>query len=235
MVSTETLYWFFSTVPQVIAALTGLSFAAMTFKSSKIDEIIAKDDTKSEILEELKKLIYKSFKIMIIPSIFFIAYDLLLLYGIEWLSAHIIIEHIAVDFFLSGNLVVLILQVVFPLTISNPSYQKEAVENLIKDSNYKPGTVDASTFIMDFRELEKAIREKAQDMDGVTEHPSVRMLANYLKSKGSLSFRDVNDISNLSRLRNLMIHEGAYDTIEQELDQRLKELTNKVKNIPSTD
>ena len=72
-------------------------------------------------------------------------------------------------------------------------------------------------------------------MDGVTEHPSVRMLANYLKSKGSLSFRDVNDISNLSRLRNLMIHEGAYDTIEQELDQRLKELTDKVKNIPSTD
>ena len=58
--TSDTMYWLFSTAPQAIAALVGIVFTGMFFMSGNIDGRVREDSTLAEIAEEAKKAMYKN-------------------------------------------------------------------------------------------------------------------------------------------------------------------------------
>jgi len=86
--SADTLYWILSTLPQVIAALTGLLLTATTFVYQNLDKN-EKDvvyDFSIEIIEGVKKEIHKSTIRLLVVSIVAIIYDVVWLAFTSWIS-----------------------------------------------------------------------------------------------------------------------------------------------------
>lgn len=85
----ETLYWILSTLPQVIAALTGLLLTATTFVFDDLNESVRDNDTLEEIVYVIKEKIHKSTMILVKVSILAISIDVVGLILAPWLGDQI--------------------------------------------------------------------------------------------------------------------------------------------------
>lgn len=72
------LDWLFSTAPQALAALVGLIFTGVAFILGAIDKEIARDETREDIFDEMKKEIHSNMKYLFILAGVSIGLDLLL-------------------------------------------------------------------------------------------------------------------------------------------------------------
>ena len=132
-IGTDTILWFVSTAPQVLAALTGLSLAALTFKVGSIDERISRDSTRVDLLG-FKKSLYQTYKWVIISSIGVIAIDFVYICGAEWVVEDTVRLYSMIGVFALLNLFCLIILCIFPLILVNPAYESYVVDKLVQET-----------------------------------------------------------------------------------------------------
>lgn len=221
----EVFLWLVSTAPQVLAALVGLSFAAMTFRTSSIDNLISKDDTLSDIEAEVKRLIFKGFKFVLIFGVSVIAIDLELVASAGQIYFSSVFGGALISVFLLLNAIGLVSICAFMITVGNPEYHKVAARNLIQ--LYGNGPVAPANFIMHFRDLEVALRKlypPKEQQKPLTARDMIRLLA--IEEK--INKNELDDLLSINRLRNLIVHGEDIVTVEKNIDDRLKEYTRRV-------
>lgn len=149
----ETLYWILSTLPQVIAALTGLLLTATTFVYQNLDknESDISYDNSVEIIEGTKTEIHNSTIRLLIVSIVSIIYDISWLAFTPWLSQKISwFQLLGIDYQLAIivfwivliiiNLSALLLLINLLRKILDPQFRKKIVDKMSKkekDNNIK--------------------------------------------------------------------------------------------------
>ncbi len=228
----EVFLWLVSTAPQVLAALIGLSFAAMTFRTSAIESLISKDDSLLEIEGEVKRLIFNGFKLVLVLGVLVIGIDLGYVASAGRIDFSSSLSCALVYVFLFFNAAGLLSICLFMITVGDPEYHKVAAKNLMK--SYRPGTVSSSEFVMHFRDLEVALRA-LYPQNGQQRYLTVRDMLRLLASDGRISKNEYYELLNINRLRNLIVHGDEIDKVEQDLDDKLKGFTNKVEGFVQKD
>ncbi len=247
----ETLYWIFSTLPQVIAALTGLVIATTTFIYNSLDDQVQNDSSLEDIIHKAKRNIFTNATILICITIAAIIVDVVLLWQTPWVTTQ---AHILSASTWQDNIGVLIALVVFILlnTISflyliillrqtlNPDFKRIIVDRFAKEFNdeEKQKLQQASTpeledkpieplvFIDHFMELEHIAREFLPDSGQLTHKVNLRNILTILENDNVISKDDMNFLSEVIRIRNIIIHEGKIDRIPFHIDQKLQEITS---------
>lgn len=211
----EMCFWLYSTAPQVIAALFTLTIAALAFRLSKLDEAMREDETLSDIINEVKRILHRSFKTTTVTTVIAIISDLLFI-GI---NNYISNDSVLIIFILI-NLLALGFIIIFVVVIHDPDYMKTAIDNLMK--SYNEGTVAASDYVMKFVELEQKMRECSSSQDFYIKYQhSLSQISRYLQVKGVFDKNDIDDFIQIKRLRNLILHEGEPSKVDKKLYDKL--------------
>ena len=226
----ETVLWLVSTAPQVLAALTALSMAALTFKVSSYDDMISRDDTQTDILGDVKQSLYHRFQWVVIPSICVIAIDLLYICFADWvLECENRSTWLLVIFFIL-NLICLGLLCDFPLRLVNPNYAKKLLDKRLKEYNKGTTSVDAGTFILHFRDLEKNLKQLYPNWDGQKPLTTYEMIKGLGVDK-LITKDQYNDLMSLNRLRNYIVHDADYKTVDKDMDDMLLKYIQITENL----
>lgn len=244
------LDWLFSTAPQAIAAFVGLIFAGVSFILGKIDDKIKEDPTLTEIYETIKIEMHVGLKKLLSITLISILLDFIFLFinpigsdsefVIDNKPRCIIVPAILLLFF---NIYVISEAINYIKEIMDPQYFKKTVDSLLReyhDSNPLHNTVSVGKFMEDFIKLEKTIKTKYNNyIRTVGEENN-----NYRPERRLITVRDfaqkLNELQlinrevflalmDLNRFRNLVAH-GEIEQIEKDIDDRLNEMTEKLKN-----
>lgn len=232
------LDWLFSTAPQALAALVGLIFTGVAFILGAIDKEIARDETREDICDEMKKEIHSNMKYLFILAGVSIGLDLLLvaLNPIEegkyfslqgTFDPYLLIAGII----LLLNLFTLYFSLRFIIRVARPGFFEETVQRLSKDTNR--GEIEAKDFIMEYVKLEQALRDLHLEVKQQYLQPPVSEMLRELKYRKLLKHQDINKLYDLTRLRNLIIHGGNIDHVEKEFFDDLKKYTKMIVDLKS--
>ena len=226
----EVLLWLVSTAPQVLAALTGLSLTALTFRVSSFDDLISRDDTMADVLGGLKKDHYKKFKWVVIFSISIIAIDLFYIHFAEWVleCSNRLFWLISIFFLL--NLLCLLLLCYFPLNLVNPNNQKRVIDKLVKEYDKGNNSTDAGDFIMHYRELERNLRDLfpySNNEKSLTTYEMIREL----RADKLINEDQFYDLIKLNKLRNYIVHEPDIQKVDNGLYDMLLRYIQIVDNL----
>lgn len=229
-IGTDTLLWLVSTAPQVLAAITGLSLAALTFKVGSIDDQIARDETLYDALNGLKVDFYHRFRRVVIFSISIIIVDLLYINFSDWIiSSNVRLIWMLILFFVA-NLICLILLCVFPLKLINPNHYKKVVDKLVNEYNKGGNTVDPGKFLVKYRELENTLRKFPNFSNNEKFLSTIEMIRGLL-ADGVINKDQYRDLKDLNRLRNLVAHEPDIREVDGESFDHLKEYIDILKGL----
>lgn len=226
------LDWLFSTAPQALAALVGLIFAGVAFIVGAIDKQVEQDDSREYICKAMKQQIHVDMKwlfwlsgISIILDLFF-----LLLNPIEeglcfsfdgTFSPYLLMAGLT----LFLNVGTLIYSLWFIITVASPDYFSNTVKRLSEQEH--EGDVEVKDFLMAYIEMEKALR--ALPIFYVPQggkQPTVTEMLKVLKYRQFMDARDVDDMFELTRLRNLIMHGGGIHHVERQMYDKAKKYTN---------
>ncbi len=227
------LDWLFSTAPQALAALVGLTFAGMTFINGTIDKEIAQDESREEICEAMKEEIHSFMKRMFWFAGLSISIDLLILMinplerdclfsFSENFNPYILIVGLIFIF----NIFTLCFSLWFIIRVASPQYFEKTVKKLSKES--KDGDVDAKDFLMEFIKLEKVLRELPLDIDNSGKQHSVSDILRILRFRKILNGQDVSRLFEINKLRNLIVHGAEINHVSHEIFDYLK---NSITNL----
>lgn len=209
------LDWLFSTAPQALAALVGLIFAGVSFMLGTIDKEIANDETREDICDEMKKEIHSDMKILFWLAGCSILLDLLLIVFNPIEDGKLFSFHGSFDpYLLIAGLILLLncitlgYSLMFIIKVASPDYFKKTVERLSKDKN--KGEIKREDFIMEYIELEKALRALPLDLDQKLERRATVMdILRELRYRNYISGNDLGHLRELNQIRNLIVH-GEY-------------------------
>lgn len=247
----ETLYWIFSTLPQVIAALTGLVIATTTFIYNSLDDQVQNDSSLEDIIKKAKRNIFTNATILICITIAAIIVDVLLLWQTPWFirqTNFFLISSfrdnvwfgIVVIAFVLLNLISFLYLIILLRQTLNPDFKRIIVDKFAKEfiaeekqksqpistseSEGKP--VEPLVFIDHFMELEHVAREFLPEAGAMGQNVNLRNILTILANDDVISKEDLKFLSEVIRVRNIIIHEGKIDRIPLHIDQRLQELTS---------
>ena len=225
----NTMYWLFTTAPQAIAALVGIIFTGMFFMAESIDNRVRADQSLAEIGDTAKTALYKNMRVVAVLAAATIVYDLFLVS---------IVKHLADESFcLSGWLIILFATLNFSTIICalhyvfqavSPNYFNEIAKNL--SSKYKSGEVDKQVFLGHFIDFERVARSLPviRQMDG--RYYSIRDILRVLVENQMITPDESRMMSEISKVRNLMVHGEPIEKVDRKLDDELQRITNKIKN-----
>ena len=243
------LDWLFSTSPQAIAALIGLILAGTSFIYGKIDDRIEADATLTEIGLEVKARIHSSLKKLLSWTVFIIITDLLCLFfnpvatfldlsDSEWHSKVYIFIAVIV---LLLNIILLYKTICFVKITMNPSFVASTIKDLSKDYNDKEkdnvNVVEIPNFIQHFIQLERILRNSDMFSDKKDNYQRPLPLSQMLRDLYNLRIINHNDYQNIreiNRIRNLVLHGGDIQKIDGVIDAKLQEITKKIQEAIST-
>jgi len=229
-ITSDTLYWIFSTMPQTLAAFIGLVIAGISFIEQRIDDNIEKDSTYTEIYIDVKKNIHSGLKKILYTSVCVLALDFLCLFLNNYIIGliHYFLVGIACSTLVIINIGTFGYTIIFILRILNPKFLDEIIQKLA--SEYHDGTIDTSKFIRHFIDFEKEIRRITKNSLSSNEKMNnIYQMINILLSAGILSRQEFNDILIIKKMRNLIIHGGDIKHVEQSIDNSLVTITNKLR------
>lgn len=253
--SAETLYWIFSTLPQVIGAMTGLVLAATTFIYNSLDAKVRNDSTLDEFIHRAKKDIFTTASLLIWISISAIAIDIIFIWGAPdlakllesykslscvekgWLVVGSCIV-VAVNIASFGLLIMLLHQALNPDFVSNIVSRNadefnEKEETKLQESNSdsaKEKPVDPLVFIDHFIQFEHTVREFIPDSDSSRQPLNLRSIVNILANDNVIPREDLGFAREVINIRNIIIHEGKIDKIPAYIDKKLQELTERLES-----
>ncbi len=227
------LDWLFSTVPQALAALVGLTFAGTTFINGTIDKEIEQDESREEICEAMKEEIHSLMKRMFWLAGLSISIDLLLLilnplendYLFSF-SGNFDPYLLIVGLFFIFNIFTLCFSLWFIIRVTSPNYFEKTVKKLSKES--KDGDVDAKDFLMEFIKLEKVLRDLPLDINNPEKQHSVSDILRTLRVRKILDGQDVSKLFEINRLRNLIVHGAEINFVSHDIFDYLK---NSITNL----
>ena len=237
------LDWIFSTAPQAIAALVGLIGAGISLLYAKLDGRKDADPTFNEIVKEIKKRIYKRLKRLLTWALIAVFVDLvcLCLNPIENNRILSLSRKFSPYFTFAFlvfvyNLWVLYLTVRFIMITMNPSFEDNTINSLANNYNKqevdKTDTVELSEFIQHFIEFEKLLRQSDLFFDRKDNYQRSLSLIQMVRELLNLKLIDkgeYNIIREINRVRNLALHGGDIQVIDKVTDDRLVEITKKLK------
>lgn len=250
----DTLYWIFSTLPQVIGAMTGLVLAATTFIYNSLDTKVHNDPTLDDFIIKAKKDIFTSASILIWISILAIIVDVILIWKAPglvslwksydniscvvkgWLKIGIFIT-VVVNIASFGLLIKLLLQALNPDFISNFVVKSANEFNEKEETKQQESTMDAPKaepvdsliFIDHFMEFEHTAREFIPDTDSSRQPTNLRNIVTILANDNVIPKEDLGFTFEVIRIRNIIIHKGKIDKIPAYIDAKLQELTEHLK------
>lgn len=228
------LDWLFSTAPQALAALVGLIFAGVAFIVGAIEKQVRQDASSEDIIMTMKKQIHDDMKLLFWLSGVSIIVDLALL-ALNPIQEGLIFSFngsfspylTVAGFALLLNGATLIYSLCFIIKVASPDFFSKTVKKL-SDLEHE-GDVDVKDFLMAYIEMEKALRALPifYVQQGEKQHSVTEMLRE-LKYRRLLDARDVDEMFELTRLRNLIMHGGDIRHVESQKFENVKKYTKEL-------
>lgn len=226
------MYWLFSTAPQAIAAMIGIVFTGMFFMAESIDNRVRTDSSLYEIGGKAKEALYENMRVTAILFAFTLIADLILIYAVDYLyekSLNKFYDSPILMFFVF-NLSTLISMFYFVFDAVRPNYFDRIAANMSKQ--YGVGDVDNGTFINHFLEFEKAARNlpEVAAVQRQRHFLPIPEISNILIENDIINRYEARQLSEIRKVRNLILHEGGIDKVSSTMDQQLLDITEKIKN-----
>lgn len=223
------MYWLFTTAPQTVAALVGIIFTGMFFMAESIDNRAKEDQSLLEIAQEAKTALYKNMQAVAVLAAVTIIYDLLLTSLVTKLSdSKFCFTSWLVLGFVALNISTIYITFKYVFQTVNPKYFDKIAANL--SSKYLDGDVDKSEFINHFINFERSARNMpfVHQMDG--RYMSIHEIIRLLVSQEIINRNDANNLYEISKIRNLIVHGEPIEKVNKQIDDTLQNITNKVLN-----
>ena len=225
----ETMYWLFTTAPQAIAALVGIIFTGMFFMAESIDNRVRADQSLAEIGDSAKTALYKNMRIVAVLAAATIVYDLFLVAIVKLMAGEsFCLSRWLIIFFAALNFSTICCALNYVFQAVSPNYFNEIAKNL--SSKYKSGEVDKQVFLGHFIDFERVARSLPviRQMDG--RYFSIRDILRVLVENQMITPDESRMMSEISKIRNLMVHGEPIEKVDRKLDDELQRITNKIKN-----
>ena len=225
----NTMYWLFTTAPQAIAALVGIIFTGMFFMAESIDNRVRADQSLTEIGDSAKTALYKNMRIVAVLAAATIVYDLFLVAIVKLMAGEsFCLSRWLIIFFAALNFSTICCALNYVFQAVSPNYFNEIAKNL--SSKYKSGEVDKQVFLGHFIDFERVARSLPviRQMDG--RYFSIRDILRVLVENQMITPDESRMMSEISKIRNLMVHGEPIEKVDRKLDDELQRITNKIKN-----
>ena len=225
----NTMYWLFTTAPQAIAALVGIIFTGMFFMAESIDNRVRADQSLAEIGDSAKTALYKNMRIVAVLAAATIVYDLFLVAIVKLMAGEsFCLSRWLIIFFAALNFSTICCALNYVFQAVSPNYFNEIAKNL--SSKYKSGEVDKQVFLGHFIDFERVARSLPviRQMDG--RYFSIRDILRVLVENQMITPDEYRMMSEISKIRNLMVHGEPIEKVDRKLDDELQRITNKIKN-----
>lgn len=237
------LDWLFSTLPQAIAALVGLIVASASFILGKIDDRIEMDSTLAEIGNEVKSKIYNGLKNLLYWTLGVVFIDLLCLY-LNPLSNNKVVSFSGdFDFYFAVTFIFVLLNtyafyraLAYVKKIMNPKFFDDEIKLLSEkfrdDVKEREGSniVKVGEFIEHFIEFERLLRHSDLFPDNSqSKMLTMSQMVWELYKREVIDRNTLNKIREIIKLRNVVMHGGDVVQVKKELDDKLVEITRKLK------
>ena len=236
------LDWLFSTLPQAIAALVGLIVASASFILGKIDDRIEMDSTLAEIGNEVKSKIYNGLKNLLYWTLGVVFIDLLCLYLNPLSNDRVVSFSGDFDFYFAVTFVFVLLNTYafyraldYVKKIMNPKFFDDEIKLLSEkfrdDVKEREGanTVKVGEFIEHFIEFERLLRRSELFSDkNQSRMLTMSQMVWELWKRDIIDRNTLNEIRDIIRLRNVVLHGGDVSQVKKELDDKLVEITRKL-------
>lgn len=223
----NTMYWLFTTAPQAIAALVGIIFTGMFFMAESIDNRVRTDQSLTEIGDTAKTALYKNMRVVAVLAAATIVYDLFLVSIVK----HLVDESFCLSgwliiFFAALNFSTICCALNYVFQAVSPNYFNEIAKNL--SSKYKSGEVDKQVFLGHFIDFERVARSLPviRQMDG--RYFSIRDILRVLVENQMITPDESRMMSEISKVRNLMVHGEPIEKVDRKLDDELQRIKNKI-------
>ena len=230
MIDDNILYWLFTTAPQAIAALVGITFTGMIFMVGNIDNKVKIDSTLYDIAEAAKVAMYKNLRIVAGLSLFVIVYDLFMVRGVKCISIGNGVSELLYWGFWILNISSFIVVSRYVFQVVHPNYFDKIVTNMSK--GYKEGTVDSETFLRHFIDFERVVRTTGES-NKRNEFISLPEINNMLVSDGIITKEESWQLSEARKIRNLIVHGHDIKMVETKIDDALVQITEKIRKFLS--
>lgn len=238
------LDWLFSTAPQAIAALVGLVAAGTSFIYGKIDSRIDADQTLAEIGEEAKKRTHKNLTRLLYQTLVVVTLDLACLFvnpiengNVFSFTGDFSPYWTIVLLILVFNLAVLGQTILFVRQSMSPTLVESTINSMagkyIKQERKKQSEeVSVAEFIQHFIEFERLLRRSDffANRRNNDEKPLTlsQMLWNLYHTE-KISRKDLDDLREINKIRNVVLHGGDILKIDIGMDRRLRAITENLK------
>ena len=234
------LDWLFSTAPQALAALVGLIFTGVAFILGAIDKETARDETRKDIYDEMKRSIHVNMRWLYWLAGITVVLDLTLIIinpiedGFRFSFKGTFDPYLLIaGLIILLNVVTLIYSLWFIVHVANPGFFDKTVARLSEGVN--KGTVESKDFVMEFVEMEKALRELPIFYN--SSDPRPRMMTNMVRElqyRQLLDQQEVDRLASLINLRNLIVHGAEIDHVEADKYNDVKTFKEKFKKLKSS-
>ena len=224
----NTMYWLFTTAPQAIAALVGIIFTGMFFMAESIDNRVRADQSLTEIGDSAKTALYKNMRIVAVLAAATIVYDLFLVAIVKLMAGEsFCLSRWLIIFFAALNFSTICCALNYVFQAVSPNYFNEIAKNL--SSKYKSGEVDKQVFLDHFIDFERVARSLPiiRQMDG--RYFSIRDILRVLVENQMITPDESRMMSEISKVRNLMVHGEPIEKVDRKLDDELQRITNKIR------
>lgn len=216
---TDTLYWIFSTLPQVLAAWTGLLLAGYTFFIQKLESTDSEDSYYTELSKIIKKQSHKKLSFIIYYAIVVIVIDVICLSIIPIQSywkmdkPHLYLIFQLFIFILFVNCFAIVYSGNFVSTILNPKFIKRMQDKLLPTLGNNPKNV--MEFLEKFFEFEKLLREIYQKKLNYSQKGyynkgfiNLSKILNIISKIEPQDFLPYGNLKEAIIIRNVIVHGG---------------------------
>jgi hypothetical protein len=235
-IPTENVHWLFGTSLQIIATFVGLLAAGFFFFHDRLENERDRDETLSEIYDEIKKQYYRRFKTLFVITAFSIILGFWVLYaaaaGIEW---HNNLVEAVIAMLHMFNLALAGLFFIFMVDpdIIQHTARRLAKKNTKLFNDAEGKGMSPGEFIGKFSALDKMLRLVASrdSLPGSRQAPIsfVEMISD-LHEKGVISDEQFRELQQISMARNISRHSKG-ENIETSLGTTADKLNKELKII----
>jgi len=120
-------------------------------------------------------------------------------------------------------LLAVIFSILFVIHIASPNRVQQVVEEILEEEEMTGRDIDVGEFIEEYIRLENMLRELYYGSDGINERASAGQMIDYLTSEDILDDLDVDELREITRYRNLVVH-GETDSVDREAFDALQDM-----------
>jgi hypothetical protein len=233
-INQDSYYWLFSTTSQTIASFIAFLLTGFALVLNMMDTLQQKDESLTEIHEQLKVTYYRRMLILSVISGLAILFSIAMLYvnGVE-------MENKPFLFVFSFALSVLSisLAIYFVIAIINPNRYKYAAEDILKEEKTKfsitGSEVNQVNFMNAYLDLERKVRKLLKVKNILSEEKEIhsfRQLVTAMYENEMITNEVLYELLQINKYRNLVVH-GHLDQVDEGMVDRVKKMQTELEMI----